>query len=459
MELEVTTWAESQWGECNLGDKRRVARAVQMGIKMAQAPDAGLPEQMGGRTDLIGAYRLLNNRAVKMKMLLEPHLADTLATARARSQAGQVVLMIHDGSVLDFSAHGKTQGIGSVGSRRQQGMIMHSVLAVTAERQEVLGLTHLEVIVRPEGKSAHQGGRRSNGPEGQVWENGVKAVGPAPADATWVHVSDRESDVFEYMALCLDYGSHFVIRGRWNRALEEVGSDAAKLVDTIRRLPANPSAPSYGVDVDATAKSPKRRAHVVMSWCALEVRPPQHVKGKARHRLQINVVRVWEPNPPPGAKPVEWILLTSLPVTHADQAMQVVHDYECRWIIEDFHMSLKTGCRYEHSQLDHGLDLQTLLGFAAPIAVRLLQLRQIARSTPDLPATAATPTIDPLMLRLLMVHFKFMSILTINQFWLAVARLGGYVGQPLKHPPGWRTIWKGWRTLSAWVEGARLLAI
>lgn len=455
MELEVGKWAEGQWGKCNLGDKRRVARAVQIGINMAQAPDAGMPEQMGGRTALIGAYRLLNNRAVKMKMLLEPHLSDTLAVARERSQAGQVILMIHDGSVLDFSAHAKTQGLGSVGSRRQRGMIMHSVLAVVDERKEVLGLTHLEVIVRPEGKSAHNGGRRSNGPEGQVWENGVKSVGPAPANATWVHVSDRESDVFEYMALCLAYGSHFVVRGRWNRAVEPEGSESAKLVDKIRSLPANPSAPSDWVDVDATAKSPKRRAHVVMSWCALEMRPPQHVTGEAARSLQINVVRVWEPNPPLGAERVEWILLTSLPVTNPDQAMRVVHFYECRWIIEDFHMSLKTGCRYEQSQLDHGLDLQNLLGFAAPIAVRLLQLRQAVRITPDLPATAA---VDPLMLRLLMAHFKFMTIVTINQFWLAVARLGGYVGQPLKHPPGWRTIWKGWRTLSAWAEGARLLA-
>lgn len=426
-----------------------------MGIKMTQAPDAGLPEQMGGRTDLIGAYRLLNNRQVSVSRLLEPHLAGTLAIARERSQTGQVILMIHDGSVLDFSAHAKTQGIGSVGSRRQQGMIMHSVLAVVADSKEVLGLTHMEVLVRPEGKPIHNSGHRSSGPEGQVWENGVKSVGSAPADAIWVHVSDRESDVFEYMALCLKYNCHFVVRGRWNRSLEQAGSESTKLVDKVRSLPANSSAPSYWVDVDATAKSPKRRAQIVMSWCALEVRPPQHVTGAARHPLQINVVRVWEPNPPPGAERVEWILLTSLPVTHADQAMQVVHYYECRWIIEDFHMSLKTGCRYEHSQLDHGLDLQNLLGFAAPIAVRLLQLRQAVRITPDLPATAA---VDPLMVRLLMAHFKFMTILTLNQFWLAVARLGGYVGQPLKHPPGWRTIWKGWHTLSAWVQGVHLLA-
>ena len=91
------------------------------------------------------------------------------------------------------------------------------------------------------------------------------------------------------------------------------------------------------------------------------------------------------------------------------------------------------------------LNLQNLLGFAAPIAVRLLQLRHTVRLSPNL---SAASVIDPLMLRLLMAHFKFATLLTLNQFWLAVARLGGYVGQPLIHPPGWRSIWAGWHTLS-----------
>lgn len=454
MELEIKTWAERQWSGSELGDKRLTARAVEIGMRMGQNPDMGLPKQMGGRSNLVGAYRLLNNRKVTMEKIIRPHLEETRKEAGKRSEAGQVVLMIHDGSVLDFSAHAKTKGIGSVGSRQQQGMLLHSVLAVEAQSKEVLGLGHVEVIIRADGKSAHNGGRRSEGAEGAVWENGVKSIGLAPANARWVHVSDRESDVFEYMGLCLKYGCHFVVRGRWNRKLETKESECAKLIDRVRSLPSNPSAPSYWVEVDATSKSPKRRAQMVMSWCAVEVQPPLHVKGENCHPLKLNVVRVWEPNPPPGAEQVEWIVLTSLPVTNAEQAQQVIRYYECRWLIEDFHMCLKTGCRYEQSQLDQALDLQNLLGFAAPIAVRLLQLRQAARLTPDLPATTL---IDPLMLRLLIAHFKLKEILTLNQFWLVVARLGGYVGQPLKNPPGWRTLWAGWQTLSTWVAGVRLL--
>lgn len=464
MEAELRGWAEKQWGRCELKDKRRVARAVEIGMKMSQAPGEGLPKQMGSRSELIGAYRLMNNRHVTLSGLMKPHLSDTLIAAGQRStgEADNVVLMIHDGSVLDFSGHPKTGGIGSVGSGQQRGMLMHSVLAVTARDKAVLGLAHLEVIVRPEEGVHYKGGQRSTGPEGQVWENGVRTVGQAPVGTTWVHVSDRESDVFEYLALCVDYGCHFVVRGRWNRAITPTPGEAepesepvTKLLDNVRRLSAHPSAPCYEVTVDATAKSPKRKAQIALSWGALDVHSPHHMTGEARRTLQINVVRAWEVNPPPGATPVEWILLTSLPVTTADQARLVVTYYECRWLIEDFHMCLKTGCRYEASQLDHALDLQNLLGFAAPIAVRLLQLRQMIRATPDV---LADTVIDPLRIRLLTARFKFAAPLTLNQFWLAVARLGGYVGQPLKHPPGWRTLWAGWHTLSTWVNGVHLFA-
>lgn len=442
---------------------------MEMGRKMAQAPGVGMPQQMGGRSELIGAYRLLNNRQVTLSGLIKPHLRETLAAAGQRSQAAgeaggdNIVLMIHDGSVLDFSAHAKTKGIGSVGSGQQQGMLMHSVLAVRASNKEILGLAHLEVIVRPEEGYAYQGGQRSTGLEGQVWENGVRSVGQAPAGSIWVHVSDRESDIFEYMNLCVDHDCQFVVRGRWNRAVTanpgedqaDEATQATALIDKIRSLPANLSAPSYVVEVDATAKLPKRQAQIVMSWCSLDVHSPRHLTGDARRTLQINVIRAWEPDPPPGATPVEWILLTSLPISNADQVRQIIKYYEFRWIIEDFHMCLKTGCHYESSQLDHALDLQNLLGFAAPIAVRLLQLRHTVRLSPNL---SAASVIDPLMLRLLMAHFKFATLLTLNQFWLAVARLGGYVGQPLIHPPGWRSIWAGWHTLSSWAQGVRLLA-
>ena len=119
-------------------------------------------------------------------------------------------------------------------------------------------------------------------------------------------------------------------------------------------------------------------------------------------------------------------------------------------------MCLKTGCRLEASQLDHGNDLQRLLGFTCPIAVRLLQLRHVVRTAPEAPARTA---VDPLLVQLLAAKFQLpVRTLTITQFWARVAQLGGHLGRKPDGPPGWRTLWKGWRHLSDWAEGVHLLA-
>ena len=154
---------------------------------------------------------------------------------------------------------------------------------------------------------------------------------------------------------------------------------------------------------------------------------------------------------------MEWVLLTSVAVHDWDTARYVTQLYECRWLVEDYPMCLKSGCRIEASQLDHGEDLKRLLGFLAPIAVRLLQLRHVVRTAPETAATTAA-SLDPLLVRLVAAKCNCtLSNLSVRTFWRLVAQLGGYLGRTSEGPPGWRTLWKGWRQLLEWAEGVRLL--
>ena len=129
----------------------------------------------------------------------------------------------------------------------------------------------------------------------------------------------------------------------------------------------------------------------------------------------------------------------------------------CDYAIEDCHQCLKTGCQIERSQLDDGADIQRLLGFALPIAVRLLQLRQTVRQAPQTPAiTVVAPRLVQVLARRQKLDWQ---TLTAEQFWQQVARLGGFQGRRRDGPPGWRTVWRGWRYLSDLADGARLFAI
>lgn len=462
MEQDLARWAQATWGSCELGNRQRTTRAVEIGRRMAAHPGAGLPAQMGSPAMLKGAYRLLNCPAVESEGLWHPHHE---ATRRAAGHY-QTVLFIQDWTTLDYSHHPTKRGIGPVGSRQQRGLLVHSVVAYAVEEQQILGLAYGQVIVREEAGAGptkkHNGGRRSQGSEGRVWEQAAQAIGRAPGHRRWIHVSDRESDVFEYMAVCHSLGKDFVIRAFHNRKVdksegtaEASASEPGYLMDFARQLVPQ-SEQTYAVEVSATgkkgSKQPKRLAQIRMAWSPLHLPAPSYVKGHPG--MEIWLVRAWEPAPPVGAEAVEWILLTSLALNDWEQARYITQLYECRWLVEDYHMCLKTGCRIEASQLDHGEDLPRLLGFLAPIAVRLLQFRQLVRTAPETPA----PTLDPLLVRLLAAKFKLAeSRMTVKRFWTLVAQLGGYLGRQSDGPPGWRTLWKGWRQLADWADGVRLL--
>ena len=452
MELDTNEWAKQQWGSSELGDSRLTARSIEIGQRMAEHPGKSLQGQMDGWAGTVAASRLLSNENVKAEELWRPHLEAT--RAEAELEAG-VVLFVQDWTTLDYTAHPATTGIGPVGSREQRGMLLHSTLAVVPRGKRVLGVAHIQVFIRPEEKRKPERGR-SSGPEGQAWEAGVKAVGRAPKGARWLHVSDRESDVYGYMAACVEYGKGFVVRAYRNRKVRAGvrQNEVARLMDLAHTLlPKSGPRHAYSVKTQATKHEPTRQADIVLSWCRIVVPPPEGEHGES---LDVWVVRAWETDPPPGATRVEWILLTSERIETATAAALVVEWYTCRWLIEDYHMCLKTGCRVEHSQLDDGADLQRLLGFAVPIAVRLLQLRQDVRTAPEVTAKSV---VDPLFVQLLAARLKLPKNMSLAQFWKGVAQLGGHLGRTSDGAPGWRTLWQGWIKLSEYAVGVRLLQV
>jgi hypothetical protein len=279
-----------------------------------------------------------------------------------------------------------------------------------------------------------------------------------------VHVSDSGSDIFEYMAVCRQQQKHFLIRAFRNRRLvwpaasaEATEPTAQAVLDYVAHLEPQPGS-EYTVRLPAEGQQPARQARLALQWAAITLAPPVQAPAEiqAHGPLKVWLVRAWEPDPPPGVEAVEWVLLSSLPVETLADAQTRVAWYTCRWFCEDFHQCLKTGCRIEQRQLDDGADIQRLLGFALPIAVRLLQLRQTARQAPQVPALTV---VEPLLVQVLARRQGLdWHTLTAEQFWLQVARLGGHQGRRRDGPPGWRTVWRGWRYLSDLADGARLFA-
>jgi len=453
-------WAQSQFGQVKLGDERRERRAVVVATMMAENPEGSLPAQMESKADLHAAYRFLSNPEVSMEALLAQHQSQTLAAARQVP----LVLMVEDSTELDYTKHRSKEDLGPIGDGRGRGLVLHETLAVvpgpTRQTAQLLGMAYLQVVLRTPAPASRP--HASSTPEAKLWQRSAQEVGAPPEEVRWVHVSDRGSDVFEYMVECCQQGKEFVIRSQHNRRLEPRADDAevdgervAHLHDYARSLSAREGI-SFSVTVDKTKTQPAREATVVVGWGQVSVTPPPQGSqvGREYGPLTVSVVRAWEPEAPEGAPGVEWLLLTSVAVESADEAMQIIEWYRLRWWCEDFHKCLKSGCKVERAQLNEADDIRRLLGILTPVAVRMLQVRQAARLTPDLPAASV---VEPLMVEVLARRQKVSGQgMTIGQFWSRVARMGGHLGRKSDGPAGWQTLWRGWRRLVDLTEGARL---
>ena len=365
-----------------------------------------------------------------------------------------MVLLVQDTTDIDLSHRHKISGVGQIGNERGRGFFVQTVLAVRPQTREVLGCMAQEPFVRipaPEGEQRSQRRKREER-ETDVWMRQVQAIGTPESGSLWVHVGDRGADMFPFFQACRSTQTHFLVRAAQNRRVQESEEEISYSLTQARAFP---SQASRVLELPARHGHQKRSAQLQLACGQMTLLPPRHEPRAGKEPLTVWVIRVWEEEAPEGEEPLEWVLLTSVPTTTLEQAWERVEWYRHRWLVEDYHQCLKSGCRIEERQLQTVDGLMRLLGLLSPLAVRLLQVRACAREDPERPAYEV---IEPLMLAVLAEHAGGSPLsMTLGTFWREVARLGGYLARSHDGPPGWRTIWKGWLSLQTLLEGAHLI--
>jgi hypothetical protein len=254
--------------------------------------------------------------------------------------------------------------------------------------------------------------------------------------------------MFPFFQACRSTQTHFLVRAAQNRRVQESEEEISYSLTQARAFPSQASRP---FEVPARHGRQARSTQLQLAFGQLTLLPPRQEPRAGQDPMTVWVIRVWEEQAPEGEEPLEWILLTSVPTTTLEQAWERVDWYQCRWLVEDYHHCLKSGCRMEERQLQSVDGLIRLLGLLSPLAVRLLQVRALARQDPERPASEV---IEPLMLAVLAQRTGHSpATMTLGTFWTEVARLGGYLARSHDGPPGWRTIWKGWLSLQTFLEG------
>jgi hypothetical protein len=432
----------AEFRDADLGDVRLNRRLGLLADRLGERPGESFPNALDD-AELEAAYRFFGNDSVSPQAILAPHFRQT---ARRASEHGRV-LVIHDTTQFEFPGNSKREGLGRL-IHPGQGFFGHFSLVATADGDRVpLGLAALETVFRLDEAIGNKNWTPSQSRgERARWLNCVDDTETLLGDDTSaIHVMDAEADSYAILAALIERQRSFVIRSFHDRVL--AGHDEAHLRAAARSAQATfqrevPLSPRPAKPGPQGKRHPARRLRVArLSFAATSVELPRTSDSHAvSASIPLNVVHVFEPEPPPGQPAVEWFLLTNLPIDTPEEIAFVVDCYRGRWTIEEFFKALKTGCQYERRQLESATSLLNALAILAPVAWRLLLLRHLARGDDESHAIVA---LTPKQLEVLRAVSRrpLQPSPSAKQVMLAVASLGGHLKS--NGDPGWLVLGRG----------------
>jgi hypothetical protein len=464
--LSPKDWTVAEVEAATFADARLHCRFAGLLGQLAAGVGMSIPQACGDWAGVKAAYRFLANERVSEADILGGHVA---ATAERFGACRGVVLLVQDTTEFTYrrvstTAIGVTKSVNSgrdaEGRWRHHtlcGLLMHTTLAVT-EDGVPLGVTALKVWTRSKFRGTAALKRVINptrvpieGKESIRWLDSLRASVELLGDpGRLIHVADRESDIYELFCLARDLGTHFVVRTCVDRLAGDGGHTVAtEMAEArVRGLHRVELRGAEGEVIHAVLEIRARRVHVL---------PPI---GKQRRypALDLTVLHVTERDAPRGREPIEWKLLTDLPVRSRQDALEKIRWYATRWKIETFHKVLKSGCRTEESRLRSAERIANLLALFCIIAWRILWLTLAHRADPDAsPETALREREITLLDRLMPGTGGNQSQgKTLAAYVRKIARLGGHLGRSRDPPSGIIVLWRGLSRLADIELGAEI---
>ena len=460
-------WVETEMRGVDLKDRRLNDRLREVVSQFAAQPAAGLPASCGGHAEMTAAYRLCDNPKVSFEAVLSPHQAAT----RLRIAAQPEVVLAQDTTECDLTRpESEVAGAGPLDEGARQGALLHEVLALTPDGTP-LGTVGACVWSRPNpppDPSSKTRARRAAIPitekESYRWVMAFRLANATAQACPATHVvlvADSESDIYEVFEEAQNRPANldWIIRAAQDRAMapDDEPGDGPR---TVReRLAQEPEL--FRTTVQVRARRPRlpgdrrrrrqfresREAVVSVRAATVILRPPWRPAGRPP-AVEVNVVLAREINPPAGDEPVEWLLLTSLPIATAAQVRQVLAFYRVRWMVEIFFRVLKSGCRVEERRFERLERWTVCLAVYLIVAWRTLYVTRVSRLTPSRPCdevfTAAEWQALWVLIRKQALPAEAPTLEIIVRL---VAQLGGYVNRKRPDPPGPQTIWLGLQRL------------
>lgn len=454
--LPSSEWAQLEFGDARLHDARYSKRLVNIGDRLAAQPGGTLPQAFPEWAELKGAYRFFADARNGFGQIQNPHRQ----RVRQECCSPGEYLLIEDTSRLDFTGRNcEDMGRTDPGGR---GFFLHSTLAVRVESWNLnqrpegvaIGLLDQQCWNRQQLHRHRDLTRRQTQDrqrESERWASVLRELSaPRNLSCHWTYIADREADFYEPMQRCLAAKVDFVIRAFHDRRL------AGSAEHYLEKLAQEPVAGQIAVELRARPGCAARTAAVEVRCLQVALQGPYR-GGQRMDSWTVNAIEVREISPPAGVEGLHWFLLTSLPCGRWADIQRVMGRYCARWWVEEYHKALKSGAGVEASQMERQHRIESLVAVLAIIAVRLLNLKFLARAQPDQPVevqlfgAAAIKLVEKRFGAPEQGHWTHRELLR------AIARIGGFIGRRGDGEPGWQNIWRGWQRLMWMAEGVELI--
>lgn len=384
-------WARVHFGNADFADDRLNKRALIIAEKLIENPKPNIHQLFYNDKDAILAYRFMDNDKTDCLSVTMPHrnvvmqrILKLTQNAKDENSKKPMVLLLGDSSDVIFSYKRNIKNAGPIGKKNKgKGFILHPNLAVEWETKQILGVASVMDRVILDSNDAR---------------------------CTLRECAKNAPLLTEYM------------------------------VEVTQQIVKN-------------KKQPYRKAHIEVRTGSITYIPPQQSNGTGP-LIQMNFVYLVEipeksvnkdGKPCEVIEPLQWLLLTDLPTSTLVEALAVRDIYRERWLIEEYFCCLKSGCHLEDSQLQEANRLKTITGFYIVQAVYLLELKR--RQQLDFESLAAGQFPESWIRVLERRLERKTPILTLQDFYESVAMLGGWKKRRGGVPPGWKSLWRGWREM------------
>ena len=447
------SWAEKEVLHMDFKDLRLAKRCAILLETLGENSTASIPEACQSAAATKAAYRFFDNDRVDSGEICNGFFDATID----RIKQHPVVFGLSDATNIVYTSHKNLKGRGVLRNFKSRGFCEHSVFVATPDEQP-LGLLYQKIWGRdPEdyGKRKLRAKLPIEQKESYRWIESLNAFSSKiPSNIQGIFIGDRGGDIYELFAAPRGKNIELLIRATFDRHLE---NEPQKLFATLTNLPISGT---MDVEVSRGPGRPKRTAHCTIRYASVQFKLPSNKASSSIRVPALNAIYVKEEATENIENPIEWRLITTMPIDSLEDAKKYVQWYASRWLIERFHFTLKSGCKVEDLQLEEADRIERAITVYSIIAWRIMFITYAARTSPDALCTKIM-SVDEWEALYCFINKSVAPPIappTTKEAVKMLAKMGGFLGRKNDKDPGMKVIWRGLRRLGDITEAYKIFA-